>query len=241
MFDLLTKPDPELTDERADEVKERRAQADGRTSQDRLVLDWRRKAETREAARVLVKDVLDELPDAYDPEIWERKTEIVFNHIFASYYDDGSSVYEEDAPVEPAAVVPTRPPTAATDVAAQHRRRRDHAGRTRADQDRPRTSPSWSPNSCKGKDAFFAVPSAELIASDETYEVEFKSTARWNLREERKDKRMEDAVVKTIAGFLNTDGGTLFIGVDDDRRSRSASTTTCRSSSRRTSMASSTG
>ena len=29
---------------------------------------------------------------------------------------------------------------------------------------------------------------------------------------------MEDAVVKTIAGFLNADGGTLFIGVDDQRQ-----------------------
>ena len=29
---------------------------------------------------------------------------------------------------------------------------------------------------------------------------------------------MEDAVVKTVAGFLNTEGGTLFIGVDDHRR-----------------------
>jgi type I restriction enzyme R subunit len=28
---------------------------------------------------------------------------------------------------------------------------------------------------------------------------------------------MEDAVVKTIAGFLNTDGGTLFVGIDDQR------------------------
>ena len=74
------------------------------------------------------------------------------------------------------------------------------------------------------------MPSEELIAGDETFEVEFKSTARWNLREERKDKRMEDAVVKTIAGFLNTDGGTLFIGVDDDA-SRSGSATTCPSSS----------
>ena len=64
------------------------------------------------------------------------------------------------------------------------------------------------------------MPSEELIAKDETYEVEFKSTARWNLREERKDKRMEDAVVKTIAGFLNTDGGTLFIGVGDDASDR---------------------
>ena len=35
-------------------------------------------------------------------------------------------------------------------------------------------------------------------------------------RERRKDKRMEDAIVKTVAAFLNTDGGTLLIGVDDD-------------------------
>ena len=48
----------------------------------------------------------------------------------------------------------------------------------------------------QGEKAFFAVTSEELISQDETYEVEFKSTARWNLREERKDKRMEDAIVK---------------------------------------------
>ncbi|MCP9490996.1 MAG: ATP-binding protein [Solirubrobacteraceae bacterium MAG38_C4-C5] len=61
------------------------------------------------------------------------------------------------------------------------------------------------------------MPSEELIAADETHDVEFKSTARWNVRDGCKDKRMEDAVVKTIAGFLNADGGTLFIGVDDAR------------------------
>ncbi len=66
--------------------------------EERLVLDWRKKAETREAARGLVKEILDELPEVYDPEIWERKTEIVFNHIFASYYDDGDSVYEATGP-----------------------------------------------------------------------------------------------------------------------------------------------
>lgn len=61
------------------------------------------------------------------------------------------------------------------------------------------------------------MPSRELIAGDETFAVEFKSTARWNIREAATDKRMEDAVVKTIAGFLNTDGGTLIVGVDDRR------------------------
>jgi type I restriction enzyme R subunit len=29
---------------------------------------------------------------------------------------------------------------------------------------------------------------------------------------------MEDAIVKTVAAFLNTDGGTLLIGVGPDRR-----------------------
>ena len=96
VFDLLTKPDPVLTEEQRAEVKAVARKLMEHITE-RLVLDWRKKAETREAARVLVKDVPDELPDAYDPETWQRKTDAVFNHIFASYYDDGHSVYDEDA------------------------------------------------------------------------------------------------------------------------------------------------
>ncbi len=48
--------------------------------------------------------------------------------------------------------------------------------------------------------------------------MEFKSTARWDIKEGKPNKAMEDAVVKTVAGFLNTDGGTLLIGVGPDRR-----------------------
>lgn len=58
----------------------------------------------------------------------------------------------------------------------------------------------------------------EIIDNDEDFAVEFKSTARWDLREDRPNKLVEDAVVKTVAGFLNTDGGTLLIGVGPDRR-----------------------
>jgi type I restriction enzyme R subunit len=57
----------------------------------------------------------------------------------------------------------------------------------------------------------------ELIANDEDYAVEFKSTARWDLRENQASKVIEDAIVKTVAGFLNTDGGTLLIGIGPDR------------------------
>ena len=54
-----------------------------------------------------------------------------------------------------------------------------------------------------------------LMADGENAEVEFKSSLRWDRREDRVNKALEGAVVKTLAGFLNADGGTLLIGVDD--------------------------
>lgn len=56
----------------------------------------------------------------------------------------------------------------------------------------------------------------DLIGSGETDAVEFKSTLRTNLHSGERDIRMENTVLKTIAGFLNTTGGTLVIGVSDD-------------------------
>ncbi len=56
----------------------------------------------------------------------------------------------------------------------------------------------------------------EEIAGGETNTREFKSTLRTNLQTGEKDSRMEKAVLKTIVAFLNSRGGTLFIGVADD-------------------------
>jgi len=54
-----------------------------------------------------------------------------------------------------------------------------------------------------------------MIAGGESATVEFKSTARWDLKQNMQNKAMEQVVVKTVAAFLNTDGCTLLIGVDD--------------------------
>ncbi|MEZ4647520.1 MAG: putative DNA binding domain-containing protein [Candidatus Eisenbacteria bacterium] len=57
----------------------------------------------------------------------------------------------------------------------------------------------------------------ELIKLGESKTVEFKSSLRWNLREGKKDpKVVTHSVLKTIAAFLNTEGGDLLIGVADD-------------------------
>jgi type I restriction enzyme R subunit len=58
---------------------------------------------------------------------------------------------------------------------------------------------------------------AELIKRGESKTLEFKSSLRWSLKENRKDDRVvTHAALKTIAAFLNTEGGDLLIGVADD-------------------------
>lgn len=64
-----------------------------------------------------------------------------------------------------------------------------------------------------------AVPAAtieDLIAEGESDELEFKSTLRWDIKEGKASKTLEDVIVKTVAAFANVDGGTLIIGVSDE-------------------------
>lgn len=56
----------------------------------------------------------------------------------------------------------------------------------------------------------------QMVAAGEGPFTEFKSTLRINLHTQEKDPRMEHAIVKTINGFLNSEGGTLVVGVADD-------------------------
>jgi schlafen family protein/Eco57I restriction-modification methylase len=69
---------------------------------------------------------------------------------------------------------------------------------------------------------FTSMPDGEttallkLIASGESSRLEFKATARWSIKHNRADKEMEQMVIKTVAAFLNSEGGTLLIGVTDD-------------------------
>lgn len=58
----------------------------------------------------------------------------------------------------------------------------------------------------------------DLISAGESGTVEFKSSARWSYGKGGRDDVIEQTIVKTIAGFMNSHGGTLLIGVDDDGR-----------------------
>lgn len=60
------------------------------------------------------------------------------------------------------------------------------------------------------------ISSRELLEAGENEHIEFKSTLRWNMNANKKDTNITYAVLKTVAAFLNSDGGTLFVGVNDD-------------------------
>ena len=55
-----------------------------------------------------------------------------------------------------------------------------------------------------------------IISKGESDRIEFKSSLRWDYREQKANKALEYVIIKTISAFLNTEGGMLFIGVDDD-------------------------
>jgi len=55
-----------------------------------------------------------------------------------------------------------------------------------------------------------------LIKKGENEKLEFKSTLRINMHTKKPDKKIEYSFLKTINAFLNTDGGTLLVGVSDN-------------------------
>ena len=56
----------------------------------------------------------------------------------------------------------------------------------------------------------------EVIDAGESHFLEFKGSARVDLASNDRKSYIEDAVVKSVAGFLNSEGGLLLIGVGDD-------------------------
>ena len=55
-----------------------------------------------------------------------------------------------------------------------------------------------------------------LIDAGESIRFEMKSTLRWNLKSNKPGKEIENAWLKTIIAFLNTDGGVLLVGIEDN-------------------------
>jgi type I restriction enzyme, R subunit len=95
VFDLLTKPEMSLTEKEKDEVKKVARELLTILKKEKLVLEWRKRQQARAAVRVTVEEVLEELPPTYTDEMYWRKCNAVYQHIYDHYYGSGRSVYAE--------------------------------------------------------------------------------------------------------------------------------------------------
>jgi type I restriction enzyme R subunit len=95
IFDILTRPAPELNaDERAEVKKVARELLNKMKLL--LVLNWRQKASARSQIKLAIEDVLDTgLPRLYTPDLYRQKCSALFEHVYESYPERDAGVYAQ--------------------------------------------------------------------------------------------------------------------------------------------------
>ena len=97
IFDILTRPAPELSSEKRTEVK-KVARVLLNRLKELLVLNWRQKSSARSQLKLAIDDVLDTgLPRAYDKQLYQQKCSALFEHVYEAYPERDASVYSSAA------------------------------------------------------------------------------------------------------------------------------------------------
>lgn len=99
LFDLLTRPNPKLNKKEKQQVKQIARDLLDALKAERLVLDWRKRQQTRAAVQLTIQEILDKLPEKYDRSLYTIKCQAVYQHIYDSYYGLGKSLYSIVHPV----------------------------------------------------------------------------------------------------------------------------------------------
>jgi type I restriction enzyme R subunit len=93
IFDLLTKPEITLSKKEEQQVKKVAQSLLETLKREKLVLDWRKRQQSRADVRLCIEETLDRLPPVYDPPLYRQKCDVVYQHVYDSYYGLGRSVY----------------------------------------------------------------------------------------------------------------------------------------------------
>jgi type I restriction enzyme, R subunit len=93
IFDLLTRPAPEMSDAERKQVKKVANELLETLKKEKLVLDWRKREMTRAAVRQTIEIKLDELPMVYSKDIYDQKCDSIYQHVFEAYWGQQESVY----------------------------------------------------------------------------------------------------------------------------------------------------
>jgi len=94
LFDILLKPEMQLDQKDKQQVKKAARSLLETLKNEKLVLDWRKKQQARAEVLYTIETVLDsDLPRSYSAEVFRKKCEVVYQHIYDNYYGAGRSLY----------------------------------------------------------------------------------------------------------------------------------------------------
>ena len=98
VFDLLIRPELDLTEAEKNQVKSISRQLLETLKREKLLLDWRKRQQSRAAVKVSIEDILEDLPlSRYTDDMYQQKCEVVYQHIYDSYHGAGNSIYGASA------------------------------------------------------------------------------------------------------------------------------------------------
>ncbi len=93
VFDLLTKPPEKLSKQDRELVKKVAENLVRILKEKKLVLDWKKTQQTRASVRVAIEVELDKLPEIYAQDLYAEKCDIIYQHVYESYWGKKQSVY----------------------------------------------------------------------------------------------------------------------------------------------------
>ena len=94
VYDLLTRPALDLTEAERKEIKRLAQDLLETLKREKLVLDWRKRQQSRAAVRLSVEEALDRLPPSFTTDMYQLKCDQTYQHIYESYFGEGRSVYQ---------------------------------------------------------------------------------------------------------------------------------------------------
>ncbi len=97
IFDLLTRPEPKLSEKEKDEVKKVARELVDKLKAEKLVLDWRLKMQARADVESTIWAYCRKLPGAYSIDLKREKRVRTYAHIYENYFGAGRSIYQEAA------------------------------------------------------------------------------------------------------------------------------------------------
>ena len=93
IFDLLTRPEMTLSKKEELQVKKVAQKLLETLKDEMFVLDWRKRQQSRAAVLVSIEETLDLLPRIYTPDLFHNKCDIVYQHVYDSYFGPEQSIY----------------------------------------------------------------------------------------------------------------------------------------------------